>query len=117
MNTARRNRSSLLRSAVVAAPIALLALAPMSALAESRPTPVPHDGSLVGYVTQHKATDPAPAASTKNTDPAGQGADARDPLPGAYRGAHAEKVRTADGAASSAPWHSWEWRIDGGPGE
>lgn len=117
MTSSKGNRASLLRAAAVALPLALVGLTPTSALAEPRPTPVPHDGSLVSFVTQHSAADPAPASASHGTDPAQPGADSRDPKPGAYRSAHEQKVTATTPADNTASWHSWEWRIDGGPGE
>lgn len=61
MNTSHRNSLSFLRSAIVVIPLAFAGLAPISAMAESRPTPVPHRGSLLSSVTQYG--DPAPASA------------------------------------------------------
>lgn len=55
MKTATRTRAPFLRSALVAIPLAVVSLTPVSA--EPRPTPVRHDGSLVAFVSQHLAAD------------------------------------------------------------
>lgn len=118
MNIADRNCASLLRCVAVAVPLALAGLAPLSAGAEPRPTPVPHNGSLATLMAQHGATDPAPARVARGTDPVQPGAAARDPEPGnSSCGTQARKVSDTASANPSADWHSWEWRIDGGPGE
>lgn len=114
MKTANRNRSLFLRTALVAIPLAFASLAPVSAMAEPRPTPVPHNGSLMSFVSQHSASNLAPTCLSRGATQSHPGAQAKDPKPASRDGAnesHTHATGSADGPISR---HSREWRLEGG---
>lgn len=116
MKTANRNRSLFLRTALVAIPLAFASLAPASAVAEPRPTPVPHNGSLVRFVSQHSAADPAPTKLSQGSNQSRPEELCKDPKPASHRRTNDTQTDTSTSAGSSVAWHSWEWSVDGGPG-